>query len=93
MYTKALQYCPFDNNVLTNNKEYSIILANRSACTDKLGLYPAAVQDIDDALKCGYPKEWHYKVSKNQASLPHKVLRRTLLAQVRDLTSNYSFKF
>ena len=63
MYTKALQYCPFDNNVLSNNKECAIILANRSACTDKLGLYPAAVQDIDDALKYGYPKEWHYKVS------------------------------
>ena len=63
LYTKALQYCPFDATDITNNKEYAVILANRSACTDKAELWAAAVQDIDEALKYGYPRPLHYKVS------------------------------
>ena len=62
LYTKALQYCPFDKKDTANNKDYAVILANRSACTDKIGLFEAAVQDIDDALRYGYPKTLQYKV-------------------------------
>ena len=62
MYTKALRYCPVDSADITNNKDYAIILANRSACTDKMGLFEGTVQDIDDALKYGYPRKLHYKV-------------------------------
>ena len=61
-YTKSLQWCPFDKDNLENNKEYSIILANRSAVLDQHGCYEAALQDIDLALKCGYPKELKFKV-------------------------------
>ena len=64
MYTKAIQHCPLDITDIANNKDYAIILANRSACTDKIGLFEAIVQDIDDALKYGYPRHLHYKVSK-----------------------------
>ena len=63
LYTKALQYCPFDKKDTANNKDYAVILANRSACTDKIGLFEAAVQDIDDALRYGYPKTLQYKVT------------------------------
>ena len=34
-YTDALRYCPFDEKDALKNQEYSIILANRSAVTDK----------------------------------------------------------
>ena len=61
-YTKAVQHCPLDITDVASNKDYAIILANRSACTDKIGLFEAAVQDIDDALKYGYPRQLHYKV-------------------------------
>lgn len=64
MYTKALQHCPFDSSDPSKNKDYSIILANRSAATDKAGFFEATVQDIDCALKYGYPKELHYKVTE-----------------------------
>ena len=63
LYTKALQCCPLDKNDTANNKDYAVILANRSACTDKIGLFEAAVQDIDDALRYGYPKTLQYKVT------------------------------
>ena len=63
LYTKALQCCPLDKNDTANNKDYAVILANRSACTDKIGLFEAAVQDIDDALRYGYPKTLQYKVN------------------------------
>ena len=63
MYTKSLQYCPFRRDNIESNKEYSIILANRSACLDQGGMYDSALQDIDLALKCGYPKELKFKVS------------------------------
>ena len=61
-YTEALQYCPFDEAEPKNNQEYSVILANRSAVTDKVGLYKAAVQDVELALKYNYPRPLHYKV-------------------------------
>ena len=62
MYTTALQHCPFDSSDIKNNKDYATILANRSACTEKMGLHEAVVQDIDYAMKYGYPRHWHYKV-------------------------------
>ena len=64
MYTKSLQYCPFRRDNIESNKEYAIILANRSACLDQGGMYDSALQDIDLALKCGYPKELKFKVNK-----------------------------
>ena len=66
MYTKSLQHCPFDESDATKNQEYSIILANRSAVTDKVYLYKSAVQDIDLALKYNYPKALQYKVGFQQ---------------------------
>lgn len=66
LYTKALMYCPFNMEEPEKNKEYSIILANRSACLDTVGLYEAALQDIELALKCGYPKELKFKIYNRQ---------------------------
>ena len=80
LYTKALQYCPFDKKDTANNKDYAVILANRSACTDKIGLFEAAVQDIDDALRYGYPKTLQYKVNtpKNIQTQSRKVFNKGL---------------
>lgn len=66
MYTKSLMYCPFNKEEPANNKEYSIILANRSACLDTMGLYESALDDIDCALKYGYPKELKFKIYNRQ---------------------------
>jgi len=62
MYTKALMYCPFDENDLKNNKDYAIILANRSAALEKLRCHEGVAEDIDLALKYGYPRELYFKV-------------------------------
>ena len=62
MYTQALQHCPFDESDPSKNQEYSVILANRSAVTDKVYLYSAALQDVDLALKYNYPKQLLFKV-------------------------------
>ena len=80
LYTKALQCCPLDKNDTANNKDYAVILANRSACTDKIGLFEAAVQDIDDALRYGYPKTLQYKVNtpKNIQTQSRKVFNNDL---------------
>ena len=69
MYTTALQHCPFDSSDIKNNKDYATILANRSACTEKMGLHEAVVQDIDYAMKYGYPRHWHYKVISETLNL------------------------
>ena len=90
LYTKALQCCPLDKNDTTNNKDYAVILANRSACTDKIGLFEAAVQDIDDALRYGYPKTLQYKVNtpKNIQTQSRKVFSKGLYS-----SHNFMFDF
>ena len=62
MYTKALMYCPFNENDLKNNKDYAIILANRSAALENLSCFEGVTEDIDLALKYGYPRELYFKV-------------------------------
>lgn len=62
MYTKSLQLCPFNKDNPGENKDYAIILANRSATLDVTGPYHEALQDIELAFKYGYPKELYYKV-------------------------------
>ena len=62
-YTRALQLCPFNESDVLDNREFSILLANRSAALDSGRFYAAAVQDIDLAFKYGYPKNLHFKVS------------------------------
>ncbi len=66
LYTQSLLYCPFNKEEPEKNKEYSIILANRSACLDALCLYESALQDISLALKYGYPKELKFKIYNRQ---------------------------
>ena len=85
LYTKALQYCPFDKKDTANNKDYAVILANRSACTDKIGLFEAAVQDIDDALRYGYPKTLQYKVNtpKNIQTQSRKVFQTMIFIHLK----------
>jgi tetratricopeptide (TPR) repeat protein len=64
-YTQSLQCYPVNKDNIEDNKEYSIILANRSAALDQGGLFEAALQDIDLAFKYGYPREFHFKVKSN----------------------------
>ena len=67
-YTLALSHCPHNEEKPEDpiNKDYSIILANRSAALDGAGLFEACVKDIDRAIKFGYPREFWYKVYKRQ---------------------------
>ena len=62
-YTQALRYCPFDESDPSKNQDYSVILANRSAVTDKVCLYSAALQDVDLAPKYNYPRNLMFKVN------------------------------
>jgi len=75
MYTKALMYCPFYENAL--NKDYAIILANRSAALENLNCYEGVVEDIDLALKYGYPKDSYYMVynRKGEALFRRKLFK------------------
>lgn len=67
-YTLAIQHCPVneENPEDPINRDYSIMLANRSAAMDGAGLYDACIKDIDRSLKFGYPRELWYKVYKRK---------------------------
>ena len=67
-YTKALQHYPVNEDKPDDpkNKDYSIILANRSAALDGAGLYDACVKDIDRSIMFGYPRELWYKIYKRK---------------------------
>ena len=67
-YTQALQHCKINEAEPgdVGNKDYSIILANRSAALDGAGLYEACIRDIDRSIKFGYPKELWYKIYKRK---------------------------
>ncbi len=62
-YTKSMQIYPVNYDNICDNKEYSIIVANRSAVLDQTGPYHAVLQDVEMAFKYGYPKELYFKVS------------------------------
>merc|ERR1711963_432163 len=68
MYTKALMYWPINENDLKSNKDYAIILANRSAALEKLRCHEGVAEDIDLALKYGYPRELYFKVYNRKGS-------------------------
>jgi len=67
-YTLALQHCPFNEEKPDDpkNKDYSIILANRSAALDGAGLYDPCIKDIDRSIMFGYPRELWYKIYKRK---------------------------
>merc|ERR1712121_598091 len=64
----AIQHCPVneENPEDPINRDYSIMLANRSAAMDGAGLYDACIKDIDRSLKFGYPRELWYKIYKRK---------------------------
>ena len=74
-YTLALSHCPHNEEKPEDpsNKDYSIILANRSAALDGAGLFEACVKDIDRAIKFGYPREFWHKAYKRQGHAYVKV--------------------
>ena len=67
-YSSALQRCPVneENPADPANRDYSVILANRSAALDSAGLFDACIKDIDRALLFGYPRELWYKIYKRK---------------------------
>ena len=67
-YTQALQHCKINEAEPGDvcNKDYSIILANRSAALDGAGLFEACIRDIDRSIQFGYPKELWYKIYKRK---------------------------
>ncbi len=69
-YTESLKYFPLKEDDPESCKEYSVILANRSATLDAGRMYEACIQDIDYAFKYGYPKHLQFKVTINFYLLP-----------------------
>ena len=55
-------YYPMNKDDLTKNKDYAVILANRSAALENMNCFEAVMQDVDLAFKYGYPKELFFKV-------------------------------
>eukprot|EP00092_Neocalanus_flemingeri_P004085 GFUD01004397.1.p1 GENE.GFUD01004397.1~~GFUD01004397.1.p1 ORF type:complete len:687 (+),score=157.59 GFUD01004397.1:181-2241(+) len=81
-YTQALQHCPVneENPEDPINRDYSIMLANRSAAMDGAGLYDACIKDIDRSLKFGYPRELWYKIYKRKGHAAIK-MKQYLIAK------------
>merc|ERR1711936_9460 len=81
-YTQALQHCPVNEDKPEDpiNRDYSIMLANRSAATDGAGLYDACIKDIDCSLKFGYPRELWYKIYKRKGHAAIK-MKQYLIAK------------
>ena len=67
-YTQAVAHCPHNEAEPghPSNKDYSIMLANRSAALDGAGLYDACIKDIDRSIQFGYPRELWYKIYKRK---------------------------
>ncbi|XP_014292302.1 SET and MYND domain-containing protein 4 [Halyomorpha halys] len=63
LYTKSLMKSPINEE----SNEVSIIRANRSAASYHLEEYQAALNDIDLALRHGYPKDLIYKIKDRKA--------------------------
>jgi len=81
-YTQAIQHCPVneENPEDPINRDYSIMLANRSAAMDGAGLYDACIKDIDRSLKFGYPRELWYKIYKRKGHAAIK-MKQYLIAK------------
>jgi len=81
-YTLAIQHCPVneENPEDPTNRDYSIMLANRSAAMDGAGLYDACIKDIDRSLQFGYPRELWYKIYKRKGHAAVK-MRQYLIAK------------
>ena len=57
-----MMYYPMNKDDLSKNKDYAVLLANRSAALENMNCYEAVIQDVDLAFKYGYPKELFFKV-------------------------------
>jgi len=81
-YTMAIQHCPYneENPEDPVNRDYSIMLANRSAAMDGAGLYDACIKDIDRSLMFGYPRELWYKIYKRKGHAAIK-MKQYLIAK------------
>jgi len=81
-YTMAIAHCPYneENPEDPVNRDYSIMLANRSAAMDGAGLYDACIKDIDRSLMFGYPRELWYKIYKRKGHAAIK-MKQYLIAK------------
>ena len=69
-------YYPMNKDDLSKNKDYAVLLANRSAALENMNCYEAVIQDVDLAFKYGYPKELFFKV----------VLLKKIIKKIREIT-------
>ena len=53
----------------SQSEELSLALANRSAALQRLNYHSKGVQDIDEALHSGYPREKQFKILERRAQL------------------------
>ena len=71
-----MMYYPMNKDDLSKNKDYAVLLANRSAALENMNCYEAVIQDVDLAFKYGYPKELFFKV----------VLLKKFIKKIREIT-------
>jgi len=60
-YTSAVAFAPVDK------VDYSLALANRSACLQKLGEFERCIEDVKMAEDAGYPTDKLYKLKERRA--------------------------
>jgi len=68
----AMMYYPMNKDDLSKNKDYAVLLANRSAALENMNCYEAVIQDVDLAFKYGYPKELFFKVYNRKGNAQFK---------------------
>ena len=76
-----MMYYPMNKDDLSKNKDYAVLLANRSAALENMNCYEAVIQDVDLAFKYGYPKELFFKV----------VLLKKFIKKNREITCHKKF--
>ena len=62
-FNAAVSAAPQQNG---RGRDLSLALANRSAALHRLGFCRLALEDISEALDCGYPPELSYKVTERR---------------------------
>ena len=58
LYPTVRYLCGFFSldSFISESLELSLALANRSACLHRARFYRRAVQDVELAIRCGYPR-------------------------------------
>ena len=91
IYSTSIVKCP------AGSETYSYAMANRSACNYYMGEAKHCIDDINQALKSGYPTQLHYKLyerlAKSYMLLKDKTSALKAIQQAKDSLEKHKSKF